>query len=228
MTTIFRTVLFSFMLISASYTHAQHGISELPYSPKKVTFGIRGGLNISNLTTNYDNEVYNEKVKFGYNIGATMDCHLAKDFYIRTGLGLTSKGAIVKDLRFEEVSYESKMNAVYLQVPIYFAYKTFFRGTSDMKVSIAGGPYVAYGVAGQSTQKTQTGTVVGKADTFGDGWVWNKPDIGVGIEVSLEVKKIVFTLGTEGGLTRAWKSDAFQGNPYTRNSASYLSVGYNF
>lgn len=228
MKTIIKTILLSTLLILGSYAYAQHEIAEIPDSPKKITFGIRGGMNISNLTSYYDGDTYTEKLKVGYNLGATMDCHLTKDFYIRTGLSLTSKGAKVdKIIDIDGIEYSSKMEAVYLQVPVYFAYKTFMGNSSNMKISVAGGPYFAYGIAGNSELKQKSSGRTLDVDTF-DNWIWNRPDIGIGIEVSLEVQKLVFTLGSDVGLARVWKKGVFDGDPYTRNDTSYLSLGYNF
>lgn len=229
MRTIVRTAILSAMLVLGAYAYGQDQIEEISTSPRKVTFGIRGGLSMSNLTSNYDGDAYTEKVKIGYNIGAIMDCHLTKDFYLRTGLTLTSKGAKVeKIVDLDGTEYSSKMNAVYLQVPVYFTFKTFIGSSSNMKISVAGGPFFAYGVAGKSTIEQKNSNRAGSVDTFDKDWIWNRPDIGLGIEVGLEIEKLVFTLGSDAGLARVWKKGVFNGDPYTRNDASYLTVGYNF
>lgn len=230
MKTIIKNTLIAIALLVASQSYAQHEITEMPVSPPKVTFGVRAGLNLSNLTSYHDGKTYNEKLRVAYNIGAIMDCHLAKDFYLRTGLSIASKGAKVEDITMEGFSgkLEGKMEAVYLQLPLYFTYKTAMPRNPNYKLSIAGGPFFAYGIAGDSKYYNRAGGLEGTGDTFGDNALWNRPDIGIGMEVTFEMQKLVFAIGSEMGLAKAWKTEYLTENIHVRNNTSYISVGYNF
>lgn len=230
MKTIIKNILIAIALLLGSQAYAQHGLTEIPDSPQKVTFGVRAGINLSNLTSYYDGDTYNEKLRFGYNVGAVMDCHLSKDFYLRTGLSIASKGAKVEDITFEDMpgKYESKMEAIYLQLPVYFTYKTTLAGNENNKISLAGGPYFAYGIAGSCKYYNKAGGLEGTGDTFGDDALWNRPDVGIGFEVALELQKLVFTIGSEAGFARAWKKEFLNKDAHVTNQSTYISVGYNF
>lgn len=231
MKTIIKTSLILLAFLSGLQIYAQDELVEEPGSQKKVSFSIRAGLNISNLTYLEEGHTYNEKLRVGYNIGAMMDYHLSKDFYIRTGLSLTSKGTKVNEMGFIDTDelFEVKMEAIYLQVPLYFTFKTALANTAN-KISVAGGPFFAYGIAGKNKYYHKTGGHYGDADTFGKDALWNSPDIGIGMEVTLEIQRLVFALGSEMGLAKVWKTGGpyIQEDVYMRNSTSYLSVGFNF
>lgn len=200
---------------------------EMTPTIKKVTFGIKGGLNLSNLVATHDGDNYREKIKVGYNVGPTVDFHLNKDFYLQSGLILSSKGAKVKDIDIEGSRYESTMNAVYLEVPVFFAYKTTLPNNTN-KLVIAIGPYFAYGVGGNCTFETASGSRQGSIKTFDNDWMWNKVDVGIGLEVALELDKLVFTLGSNTSFTRVWKQEFLTKDLNVHNSVSYISAGYKF
>lgn len=226
MKSIIKTILVAAALLMGFDSYAQIEMEDSP-APKKVTFGIRGGLNISNLTAYHDGDTYREKVRVGFNVGAIVDFHLGKDFYLRSGLGLTSKGAKVKDIIEEDGTYDCNMNAMYLQVPLYFAYKIPVAFNAN-KVSLAIGPYFGYGIAGKSKFETKTGSKVDEIDTFDDDWMWNKPDVGLGLEVGFELPKVSFTFGAEMSFTKTWKREFLTEDINVHNQVSYISVGYNF
>lgn len=231
MKTITRTFLTAILLFSTLHVYAQEEIIEDEFLPKKVSFGIRAGLNFSNLTSYYEGNTYNAKIRVAYNIGALMDYHLTKDFYIRTGLSLSSKGAKGNEISIPETGevLEAEMEAIYLQVPVYFTFKTNLARSSNM-ISVAGGPFFAYGIAGKSKYNYKSGGHYATINTFGENELWNRPDVGIGIELSFELQRLVLTYGAEMGFAKTWKT----GYPYILedvhvcNSTSFLSVGFNF
>lgn len=225
MKTIVKVFLTALMLWTGISIHAQEE-TESSLQKKRITFGIKGGLNLSNLTAYHDGDNYREDLKVGFNIGPTVDFHLSKEFYLQSGLILSTKGAKVKDIDIMGTNYNCKMNAMYLQVPIYFAYKATLPNSTN-KIVIAGGPYFAYGIGGNSTFESRSGTKSNSIDTF-DDWLWNKADVGIGLEVALELEKLVFTLGSDVSLTRVWKHEYLTRNLNVHNNVSYISIGYKF
>lgn len=196
---------------------------------KKVGFQVRGGLNLSNLIAYHDGETYSEKLKVGFNVGAIADIRLSNVFYLQTGLTFTSKGAKVKDITMDDINgtMEATMNAMYLQVPIYFTYKVQLPNNNN-RFNIALGPYFGYGIAGKSTYTPYGSSVGFSLDTFDKDHLWNRPDLGLGLEVQFETEKLVFILGSEAGLTRAWKTQYLSESININNRVSYLTVGFKF
>jgi hypothetical protein len=193
---------------------------------KKVNFQIRGGLNLSNLAASYRGETDYGTVKVGFNLSGIADIQLKDNLYLQTGLSLTSKGAVIDDVRVGGQTYKATMNAMYLQVPLYFVGKLDMK--NNYKITFAAGPYFAYGVGGKTDfkQRGYTGSV--SDDTFHEDGLWNRPDVGLGLEIGLELEKVVFVFGEDFGLAKAWKRSALTDDVYVRNQAVYLSVGFKF
>lgn len=199
---------------------------QLSAQDKKVTFQARGGLNLSNLTAYEDGTNYKGKIKAGFNIGGIADFRLGNNFYLQTGLTLTSKGAKLEGVMIDHGHYtDETINAIYLQVPLYFMYKIELPNNSN-KLNIGLGPYVGYGIGGKSSYDFSTADL--SVDTFGDNGQLNRIDVGLGMEVQFETTKLVFILGVEGGITKAFKKEYIMQDISIRNNVSYLSVGYKF
>lgn len=136
----------------------------------RLTYGIKGGVNLSESTgtSSTDNKV-------GYNAGVTLDYQLNSNWYLMTGLELTTKGAknygyytsygnsgygygygssygygygSSYGTDFSYSVYDLKQNLMYLQVPIHLGYKVDIGAST--RLVFAAGPYVAYGIAGKT------------------------------------------------------------------------------
>jgi hypothetical protein len=75
---------------------------------KPLTFGVKAGMNMSNVSGDFEDS----KLKVGFNVGVTADYALTPDFYLLTGLEFTTKGSKVDD------NTNLKLNLSYLQLPI--------------------------------------------------------------------------------------------------------------
>jgi hypothetical protein len=197
MKTTFKTCLVAIALLIGINTYAQD---------KPITFGVKAGVNLSNLS----GDVENNKAKIGFNAGVTLDYGFTSDVYLLTGLELTTKGYKVK-----EGDYKLTANMMYLQLPVHVGYKlTVAEGT---KVVFHAGPYVAYGIGGKISDNEDD-----KWDSFGDESA-KKFDFGLGIGAGLEFGKIGVGLGWDLGL-----ANINRGEGKIKNQNAYLSVGYKF
>ncbi|MFV0404446.1 MAG: outer membrane beta-barrel protein, partial [Bacteroides graminisolvens] len=61
---------------------------------KPVTFGVKGGLNLSNMTQDLKGDA-----KVGFNLGVTMDYALQNNFYLLTGLSYSLEGTKEDDVK---------------------------------------------------------------------------------------------------------------------------------
>lgn len=195
---------------------------------KKVNFQVRGGLTLSNLTASWGNSRDDATTIAGFNVGAIADFSLSRDIYLQTGLAFISKGAKVKDVSVDDQYMDATMRAQYLQIPVYIAYKLNIMQSSN-KLGFAVGPYFAYGVAGKTSFSQRGSNVDFSINTFDSDGLWNRPDVGLGFELQLELEKVIFLMGSEMGLTKAWKSSALTDSGlHVRNTAVHLSVGFKF
>jgi len=111
-----------------------------------VSFGIKGGMNLSTFAGDMDGT----KSKVGFHAGLTMDINLPSNFYIGSGLEFTTKG--FKDFElFKSGSAKATLNgsgnAMYLQIPVHLGYKINVAPSTN--IVFHAGPYFAYGVGGK-------------------------------------------------------------------------------
>ena len=137
----------------------------------QVSFGIQGGVNLSNITP--DN---NPKV--GFNVGLLTDFGLTHNMGIRSGLSFTTKGACLRLW-----GGNSRITLQYLQIPVHFAYKVDV--TPGTRVVFQGGPYAAFGI----------GNHFGNEDDR-----YNPFDFGLGIGVGFEFGRFLTGIGWDMGL----------------------------
>jgi len=109
-----------------------------------TTFGIRAGVNFTNVTgkDQAGNDLSNDKLKTGFNIGVNAEIPIAPDFYIQPGLLFSTKGAKIKN----GSSSDYKVNLSYLELPVNLLFKPEL-GTG--KLLIGFGPYIAYAIGGK-------------------------------------------------------------------------------
>lgn len=195
MKTTFKTCLVAIALLIGVNTYAQD---------KPVTFGVKAGMNLSNISGDIDGN----KAKIGFNAGVTLDYGFTPDVYLLTGLELTTKGFKVKD-------EDGSANLMYLQIPVHVGYKLSV--VEDTKIVFHAGPYVAYGIGGK------TGDGIDKVDSFGEDR-FNTFDFGLGLGVGAEFGKIGVGLGYDFGLINI--IDA--GGANVKNMNAYLTLGYKF
>jgi len=239
MRTILKTSLVAIALLIVTIANAQD---------KPITFGVKVGANLSNLS----GDVEDTKAKFGFNAGVTLDYALTPNLYLMTGLEFTTKGArydyeesITEEGETFNLSMKSKINAMYLQLPIHIGYKMDVNEST--KITFHAGPYIAYGVGGKfkidDEVKVRNGATTitinmkelkkeygisdaelpMETDTFGDE-AFKRFDFGVGLGVGAEFGKIGVGLGYDFGLLNMARSNEGK----VRNMNAYLTVGYKF
>ncbi|MGC3979454.1 MAG: porin family protein [Paludibacteraceae bacterium] len=219
----------------------------------QITLGVRGGLNLSNISSSETEENDLLKSKLGFHAGLAAEYNLAPSMAVQSGLFLTTKGATMNETNTAEIGEDATltmtakatMNAMYLQIPVHFAYKADIN--SSMRFVVSAGPYVAYGVGGNSSAKLSyktTGTIDSEIKEYIDNIVKEmqdelddqktktfdkedglKPfDFGVGISGGFEFGKIVTKIGWDMGLINI----ARDSETTAKNMNAYLTVGYNF
>lgn len=128
----------------------------------KVTWGIRGGLNISNIGGNIKDDDHwggddvSFPAKVGFNLGVIADIELGKSFYLQPGFYYSNKGFKQK-YEYSEDGYEEKSvekyGLNYFEIPILASYKLNIN--DNLRWEINAGPYIAIGIAGKSKYKEE-------------------------------------------------------------------------
>lgn len=194
-----KIILFATLFLTSINLNAQE---------KKTTFGIKAGLNLSNVGSsdgNYDNT----ESKAGFHAGITLDYAFTPNWYLLTGLEYSSKGVKV------DLNVDQDVTAGYVQLPVAGAFK--FNITDDLGILVHVGPYFAYGVNGKIKQGSS------EQDTFSD-IALKRFDCGMTVGGTLEWRKLCFGIGGEVGFVNIMQKNNDKAE--TRNFT--LSVGYKF
>ena len=210
--------------------------TSLSYSQEsKFSLGVKAGLGVSKL----DIKDFDSDAKLGYRFGVVVEYQLDNNFFIQSGLDLVSKGTKNKfyeegDINGDGISGDymhTKLtwNAVYLELPILAGYD--LNVTNNFKVRFMAGPYLAYGVGGKLTAKTNgqlmqsSGVPIEfsekeKINTFSSETL-KRFDMGLLGAVGAEYDKFQLTVGYEYGLL-----NISQGTNSIHNMNGFVTLGY--
>lgn len=111
--------------------------------------GVRGGLNIANMSVKNIPIATDNKSVTSYHLGGFAEFNLTKKIGIETGLYLSGKGInseFNQSLGFFSVSGSAKITPLYLEVPLNGVYNFDFK---LIKLRFFAGPYAAYGIGGK-------------------------------------------------------------------------------
>lgn len=192
------------------------------FAQSPIKFGIDAGVNLSN--SSLDAGDLDKKAKVGFQVGVVVEYELTPDFFLQSGLSFTTKGSKIEDKSLSFIKQSVTFNQMYLQLPVYAAYKV--EVTPTTKIVFNAGPYLAYGIGGKiSLKNIVTDDIIkepSKEDTFGDDGL-KRFDFGLGGGVGVEFSQIVVGLKYELGL-----SNINRGESAYRNRNASLTVGYRF
>ncbi len=204
--------------------------------PENV-FGIRGGLNFSNLSVDEDEMGIEPEGITSFHLGVSWQRLIIPDkpFYLETGLYLTQKGCKASG-SLVYAKYSIDIKPWYLQVPVLAMYS--FELPGGFTVQPYAGPYLGYGIGGKG--KFSSGQYSSEAYLFkksnikdSDGDEQETPqllkrfDMGIRLGVGATYGRFYLGLGYDWGLTDNVKEDEY-GVGFARNRSFTLSVGYNF
>ena len=195
-------------------------------------FGIKAGLNLSNMHMVYDRMLSNDSnMKTGFHIVATAEFPLTEIFSLETGLLLSTKGFISKQLFTEEAlgfNYESKvnLNPLYLDIPITAKASSYIGST---KIYFVFGPYVGIGLSGKikgeeiidGVTTSQEIDIEWGSDIDSD---FKRMDFGLIVGTGVELNSIQIGLNYSLGLANI----SPQTNVKVNNRVLGISVGYKF
>ena len=201
--------------LGASAQEQQTGY-ENTLTPK---FGIKGGLNLSNL---YVDDVEDENIKAGFNVGGYAKIPLAKGISIQPELLFSSKGA---KLSYDNIllgTGEYRFNLNYVELPVLAVVNL------AKKLNLHAGGYVSYLASANITRlNSNAGTIDNVRDLDEDDF--NRFDYGLVGGLGLDVAN--FTIGARYnyGLNEVGKGGTSVAGVATRNaknSVISLYIGF--
>jgi hypothetical protein len=198
------------------------------------SFGIKAGLNLSNLLVKDDYDTYSDDFKMnpGFHFGPTIEFPMNEMLSFESGLLLSTKGTKMSEKEsFDGYSYEytSKINLLYLDIPLT-AKATFDIGNSKAYGIL--GPYVGIGLSGKSkSEYTEDGETDTEEEDLSFGSDENEDDLksldygltaGIGIELNSIQIGVTYNLGLAN--ISIDTEDSYKIN----NRVLGISVGYKF
>lgn len=182
-------IVFVMLLLCAFTTSAQ------------IAFGIKGGLNVSNVE--FDTDVIDSDNLTGFQIGPMLD-------FTVPVLGIGMDAAILysqKGLEFNSDSYKTD----YLEVPVNFKWKF---GVPVLKGYITAGPYASFRIGGDKIWNVVNEQI--KAKNFGAGL-----NFGAGVEL---VKHLQVGLNYDMGLIKNYEGTELTGDGKHRGWAITAAI----
>jgi hypothetical protein len=206
-TVIFISVLFSLIGMVSMQLQAQE--------TKSMQFGIKGGLNLSSLSSSDGSKSDN---LLGFNLGVFDKFQVASMIAIQPEIYVTTKGSSVTyDNLFTNGT--AKFNLTYVEVPLLCVVN--FTKLIDIQF----GPYVAYMVDGKVTNVGNVGLFdYEKNINVND---YNRIDGGVVLGAALELGSITVGARYNWGLTKVGKTKTILGSDYTIPDATNRVINFN-
>lgn len=197
-------------------------------------FGVKGGLNLSNILMKDDEGTYSDDYKMnpGFHIGATAEFSLSEIAAFETGLLLSTKGFKSSEKEtFGGETFESKItaNLLYLHIPL--TAKAYFN-VGGAKVYGALGPYIGMGLSGKTKSEE---TIDGETESEEEDVEWGSDeeqddikrlDYGLTAGAGVEINSILIGVSYDFGLANI--SSNKQGGTKISNRVLGISVGYSF
>ncbi len=168
---------------------AQSGNRVYGASPvKRWTFGIRAGVNISNIS-DYPLNI-NTQSKIGSQFGFTGDYFLTESFHFQPSLLLSEKGAkgyyiVPKEDYRPEYTVKETVNLYYLELPLMLGYK--IPVTDILKLELQAGPTISFGLFGKTKDEYMGNEF--SSDSFKSKSGFDRTDFGIGGGITAELYK---------------------------------------
>lgn len=155
---------------------------------KRVTFGVRAGVNNSTYSLSVDKDWWEDNLKsrWGFHGGLNMDINFYKSFALETGLFYSEKG-------FKNEGFDKNVKMGFIQVPVQALTRLYLK--DDVYLSAKAGGFVACAVKKEEYHKD-----VDAGLSFGAGIAIKKIFLGVQYELGLLSLDRDFSGGKTGNL----------------------------
>lgn len=206
MRNINRHILFTLVILAVAASMPERVLAQFPvkykekkqlnltkYDRKLMHFGFSLGLNYSDIAVKLKDNIQSldsvyivePKAAPGFNLGIVSDLRMGEHFNLRFIPGISFIGRSMEYTLYEQdtvpVMYEKKVNSVYLEIPLYFKFRS--RRINNWRVYIMGGGKFLYDMA--TKEDVNTDEVILKMKR--EDYTW---DLGVGVDFYLEFFKL--------------------------------------
>jgi outer membrane protein W len=195
------------------------------------SYGLKAGLNLSNMLNKDDDDTYSNDYKMnpGFHIGAIVDVPFNDLLSFETGLLFTTKGMKYED-EYLGTDLTTKVNLYYLDIPLTL--KASYELGEGLKMFGAVGPYVGVGLSGKIKSTTE---YLDNETTNDDDIEWGSDededdlkrlDMGLTFGGGVEFNSITIGISYDLGLSNISTYQDY--GTTSKNRVLRFSVGYNF
>lgn len=183
-------------------------------------FGVKGGVNFSNM---YTDDVDDENVLTGFNVGVFAKLPITTNIAIQPELSYTTKGSeLTYNNTFAQGKAKFRLN--YIEAPILLVVNL----TENFNVHA--GPYLAYLIDGKSTNDSDANFFDSEEELDNDDF--NKFDAGLSAGLGFDFDSFSIGARYNYGLTTVGKERNFEGTTYTvpdgKNSVLNVYAAFSF
>lgn len=199
----------------------------------RISYVVKGGLNLSNMLIKDDDGTRREdmKNKIGFHFGITSVFPISKTVDFETGLLLSTKGFRISDKKINNgITYEDKgsVNLLYIDIPL--TAKTYYNIGASRIYGVFG-PYLGVGLSGKSKSESISinGTESDEQDVnWGSGVSDDikRLDFGLTVGAGMEINSVLIGLSYNLGLANI--SGVNDNVQKINNKVLGLSIGYKF
>lgn len=231
-----KTILLSFAAMTISFA-----------AMSQARVGIKGGWNLSNITTDNSGGTKDAKSLSGFNVGVIADLPLVpKILSFQPGVFYTTKGTKTEVGDKDNVTITNPyakytQNPSYIEVPLNFVAKLPIGENTSLFAGV--GPYFAFGVAGKNkydvitSVHSQSGSTSIKWDDdtpFNSGDPnqgldkWKRFDWGGNVQVGAEISNFLVSAQYGIGFAKVYSGQDNSTDDKNKNRVFSVSVGYLF
>jgi len=180
------------------------------YDRKMFHFGFSLGMNYSDISVKLKENIQSldsvyvvePKGAVGFNLGIVTDMRLGEHFNLRFIPGISFVGRSMVYTLYEQdtvpVVYDKIVNSVYLEVPLYFKFRS--RRINNWRVYVIGGGKFLYDMA--TKEEVESEEIILKMKR--EDYTW---DLGVGVDFYLEYFKLSTEVKMSFGLNNLLVED---------------------
>ncbi|KFF17414.1 porin family protein [Chryseobacterium sp. JM1] len=228
-----RKIILGLAISLGSLAFAQEKTETKSKSP--ITFGVKGGMNISSHTNgnedNYYWSKYERNAKIGFNAGVFVNIPISGKFSVQpeilyNGLGSKIKSSINFDIPSARMDNKETLSLSYLSVPVMLQYNLL------PELYVEAGPEFGFLLGGKSKGDfTQTSNIDGSSSTqsYSDKIamsMFNKFNFGIGIGTGYYfTQNLAVTARFTAGLTNVYN---YGNSDAVRNNAFQVGLAYKF
>ncbi|MBL1221117.1 PorT family protein [Chryseobacterium sp. L7] len=204
-------------------------------SKSPISFGVKGGMNVSSHTDGNEDTYYWSKyersAKIGFNAGVFANIPISGKFSVQpevlyNGLGSKIESTMNFDIPLARMDIKETLSLSYLSVPVMLQYNLM----PDLYVEA--GPEFGYLLGGRyKNESTQTSSIDGSSSTQSQSgkiamYMFNKFNFGIGIGAGYYfTQNLAVTARFTGGITNIYKHNT---GDAVRNNALQVGLAYKF